>query len=102
MYNKKRNLNQNYVSSDWLDTDQPSLPIACLNNLELEPFFCHSCFIHRSFVVRISTLFPFYHDGFIDYGFNQIALFEHLRLRGYKMQLLGQSFVVAPFQKMWV
>ena len=50
--------------------------------------------LDRSFVVRISPILPSYNDGFIDYGFGQTAYFEHLRLRGFHMQLIGNAFLV--------
>lgn len=51
--------------------------------------------------MRISPNLPFYHDGFIDYGFNQIAYFEHLRLRGYQMQILGDGYLIDPPRTMY-
>lgn len=49
--------------------------------------------------MKISSILPFYHEGFIDYGFNQISFFEHIRLRGFRMSLLGNSFLITSQQE---
>lgn len=63
------------------------------NRIDLDLLWC------SSFVMKISSILPFYHEGFIDYGFNQISFFEHLRLRGFRMSLLGNSFLVSSQQE---
>ena len=51
--------------------------------------------------MKLSSILPYYHDGFIDYGFSQISFFEHLRLRGFAMNLLGKAFLVSPVHEMY-
>lgn len=41
-------------------------------------------------------MLPFFHDGFTGYGFNHIEHFEELRLRGVRMKLLMDGFLLKP------
>ena len=44
--------------------------------------------------MRLSPWLPFFHDSFIDYGFNHIEHFENLRLKGAKFYIIEGSFLV--------
>ena len=65
---------------EWLKIPKSSAVVkfACLDNFEQEPYFTT----------------PVYDERFINYGFNKIQYFEHLRLRGAKLYLISQSFAV--------
>ena len=46
--------------------------------------------------MKLSPTLPFFHDGFTGYGFNHIEHFEELRLRGVRMKLLMDGFLLKP------
>ena len=48
----------------------------------------------RYFIVKLTADTPLYEEGYINYGFNKIQYFEHLRLRGTRLYLIAQSFAV--------
>ena len=45
-------------------------------------------------LVRKWKNLPLFDERFINYGFNKIQYFEHLRLRGARLYLIAQSFAV--------
>ena len=45
-------------------------------------------------LVRKWNKLPLFDERFINYGFNKIQYFEHLRLRGARLYLIAQSFAV--------
>lgn len=48
----------------------------------------------RYFIVKMTVDTPLYEEGYINYGFNKIQYFEHLRLRGARLYIIAQSFAV--------
>ena len=56
---------------EWLKIPKSSAVVkfACLDNFEQEPYF----------IVKLTPTTPVYDERFIDYGFNKIQYFEHLR-----------------------
>ena len=87
------------MNEQWYSSNQPFLPLYCLINYELEPYLLIEEYYSGYFVIKLSSILPYYHDGFIDYGFSQISFFEHLRLRGFAMNLLGKAFLFSPFHE---
>ena len=50
--------------------------------------------------MKLSPVLPFFHDGFTGYGFNRIEHFEELRMRGARMRLVMNSFLLKPLHVM--
>lgn len=49
---------------------------------------------NRFYVMRLSVETPFFVESFVDYGFNRMAHFQHLRQRGAQMYVVPSAFVV--------
>lgn len=44
--------------------------------------------------MKLSAETPFFEEGFVNYGFNRMAHFQHMRQRGAQMYVLPRAFVV--------
>ena len=45
-------------------------------------------------MVRYSRDIPLFHEEFVDYGYNKVQYFEHLRQAGFQFYILNQAFAM--------
>ena len=45
-------------------------------------------------MVRYSRDIPLFHEEFVDYGYNKVQYFEHLRQAGFQFYILNHAFAM--------
>lgn len=48
----------------------------------------------RYLMVRYSPDIPLFHEEFVDYGYNKVQYFEHLRQAGFQFYILNHAFAM--------
>ena len=59
-----------------------------------EPWMCEYCFSGRYTILKYTPSTPLFNEEFVNYGYNKIQYFEHLRAANYRFFILNHAFMI--------
>lgn len=73
-----------YVPFDWYDKTEGVTSIECILLDFQEPYL----------MLAYRPEVPLFDERFVNYGYNKVQLFEHLRAEGFKFYIINNAFSV--------
>ena len=73
-----------YVPWSWYSKNEGITSIKCFIADFQEPYV----------MLRYTKNTPLFDERFVDYGYNKVQLFEHLRAAGYKFHIINNAFSI--------
>ena len=85
-----------YLMPEWYSalSDSHVSRIRCFLTNFMEPSIFGIPVIWRYMMVRYSRDIPLFHEEFVDYGYNKVQYFEHLRQAGFQFYILNHAFAM--------